>query len=786
VTERPLSVMICERTYQAAVAAVDGSGTDGGAVPVLDNAPLAKRVIYLDFDGETVTDPAWNGGRKIVAAPARLTTSQMREVFNRVVEDYAPFDVSITTDVRRYNAAAVGSRMRCIVTPTSTASPGAGGVAMMNSFAGAGRAFSATVPCWVFNTSVTAIAESVSHEVGHTLGLFHSGRTNPAAEYYSGHGSGALSWGPIMGVSYSRGVTQWSKGEYRGANNRQDQIAIIKSVLGAVVDEAGAVEALGVAMPVDSAGAVSFEGLIGPDLDVDTYVFQSSGGALSLQVAPVSVGANLDVSVELRDSAGKIVASANPEASLTSSIAARLEAGRYLLMIQGAGRGNPELDGYSRYGSVGRYLVTGKVEGVGLVGGQRPTVTGPSEVKGVVGQPMEIVVAGGGGVRGWVMSGVLPVGVVFNTDSGSIRGVPTVAGSYRVTVTATNEFGSASLQVTVLVTGGELNAAEVLDNRGLSFVSSGDASWFSDGTKFTTGTSSLRSGVVGDGGKSVLSAMVDGPAWVSFDWSVSSERNGDILAVSVGGRVQRWISGQAGWENVRVYVPRAQTEVMWTYVKDGDTTAGADAAWVDGIKVGLPPVIRGVSGGGVFELGKPFQIRADVEGATSFVWLRNGRQLVGADRSDYSVDGSRMEDAGVYAVMCKNDFGVAISQPVGVEVVGPLRFVGELKSVTTRAGGRALFGVQMSQSAGLEFTWMFNGNRISSGAVGLKREGLPSEWSGAVMGWGSRRGVAWLELAGIPAGAGGQISVEVRSANGTVLVGGPVSLRVEAPIPKRR
>jgi hypothetical protein len=99
VTERPLSVMICERTYQAAVAAVDGSGTDGGAVPVLDNAPLAKRVIYLDFDGETVTDPAWNGGRKIVAAPARLTTSQMREVFNRVVEDYAPFDVSITTDV---------------------------------------------------------------------------------------------------------------------------------------------------------------------------------------------------------------------------------------------------------------------------------------------------------------------------------------------------------------------------------------------------------------------------------------------------------------------------------------------------------------------------------------------------------------------------------------------------------------------------------------------------------------------------------------------------------------
>ncbi len=786
VTERPLAVMICERTYQAAVAAPDEGGAGVGSVPVLDSAPSAARVVYLDFDGETVTDPAWNGGRKIVAAPARLTTAQMREVFNRVVEDYAPFAVSITTDVRRYNSAAVGSRMRCIVTPTSTASPGAGGVAMMNSFAGAGRAFSATVPCWVFNTSVTAIAESVSHEVGHTLGLLHSGRVNPAAEYFSGHGSGALSWGPIMGVSYSRGVTQWSKGEYRGANNRQDQIAIIKSVLGGVSDESGETEASSVALPVGAGGAVSFEGVIGADLDVDAYAIQSSGGAFSLQVAPVSVGANLDVSVELRDSGGKVVASGNPEASLTASVAGRLVAGRYLLVIQGAAKGNSELDGYSRYGSVGRYLVTGTIEGVGQVSGQRPTVTGPSEVKGVVGRPLEVVVQGGGGVLGWSISGVLPTGMVFDQESGSIRGAPTVVGSYRVTVTARNEFGSASVVMTLLITGGELNFGEVLDYAGLSFSSSGDASWFSDSSKFTTGTASVRSGVIGDGGKSVLRAVVDGPTWVSFDWSVSSERNADILAVSVGGRVQRWISGQSGWENVKVYVSRAQTEVTWTYVKDGDTVGGADAGWVDGIKVGSPPVIRGVSGSGVYELGKPFKLRADADGGTSFIWMRNGRQLAGVDGVEYSVESSRIEDAGVYTVLCKNDFGLAISRPIAVEVVGPLRFLGELKSVTARAGGRALFAVQMSQASGLEFTWMFNGTRITSGVAGLKRAGLPPEWNGAVMGWASGRGAAFLELSGVPASASGQISVEVRSSSGSVLVGGPASLRVEAPIPKRK
>jgi hypothetical protein len=92
----------------------------------------------------------------------------------------------------------------------------------------------------------------------------------------------------------------------------------------------------------------------------------------------------------------------------------------------------------------------------------------------------------------------------------------------------------------------------------------------------------------------------------------------------------------------------------------------------------------------------------------------------------------------------------------------------------------------MSQASGLEFNWMFNGTRISSGAAGLKRTGLPPEWNGAVVGWASGRGAALLEVSGVPAGASGQISVEVRSSNGSVVVGGPVALQVEAPIPKRK
>ena len=54
------------------------------------------------------------------------------------------------------------------------------------------------------------MAETISHEVGHMLGLSHDGVAFSA--YYRGHTAGGTSWAPIMGNAFDRDVTQWSRG----------------------------------------------------------------------------------------------------------------------------------------------------------------------------------------------------------------------------------------------------------------------------------------------------------------------------------------------------------------------------------------------------------------------------------------------------------------------------------------------------------------------------------------------------------------------------------------------
>ena len=104
--------------------------------PVLSSYPSASAAIFLDFDGHTVEGTSWNWSLPAIECqPSGLNATQITEIFNRVAEDFRPFNINVTTDSTKFLAAPANQRMRVIVTTTSSwYGNSAGGVAFIASF----------------------------------------------------------------------------------------------------------------------------------------------------------------------------------------------------------------------------------------------------------------------------------------------------------------------------------------------------------------------------------------------------------------------------------------------------------------------------------------------------------------------------------------------------------------------------------------------------------------------------------------------------------------------------
>jgi hypothetical protein len=441
-----------------------------GATPEysLSSRPSAPAVAYLDFDGENVTDVNWNGGSVINASASGMTADQITEIWRRVSEDYRPFNIDVTTNRSRYDNAPAGSRIRCVVTQTSSWYGSAGGVAYIGSWGSAGGGgLTSTTPCWVFANMLSSnaryIAEACSHEIGHTLGLSHDGLKSASGgtttAYYTGNGTGATSWAPIMGTGYYNSVVQWSKGDYgvntNVGNNNEDDLAIISDSRnhgGYMADDAGGTIASAATLGV-SGSTVSTVGIVERTGDVDIYKFTTAGGSVTFTLVPefssLNGLTNLDAQATLYNASGSVVADANPTGSLFPSITTTLSAGTYYLSIKGVGEGVTPGVGYTNYGSIGRYEITGTV--VASVA-QPPSITSASSANAVVGSAFSHQVTASNSPTSYSASG-LPSGVSINASTGLISGtISGSAGVYTVSLSAANSSGSGSQTFKITVT----------------------------------------------------------------------------------------------------------------------------------------------------------------------------------------------------------------------------------------------------------------------------------------------------------------------------------------------
>lgn len=349
------------------------AGTVRAQVPVMSSYPSASAVMFLDFDGHTVSGTSWNSTGPIICAPSGLNNTQITTVFNRIAEDYRPFNINITTDSTKYLAAPVANRMRVILTPTYEWYGAAGGVAFVNSFI-----WGDDTPCFVFtgllNYNVKNIAEAAAHEAGHTLGLFHQASYDAncvkTSDYNAGQGTGEIGWAPIMGVGYYQNFTLWNNGPNSfGCTNYQSDLSVITSYNGFTyrTDDYTGSFAAAPNIPFSS-NQFTVNGVIEQSTDQDLVKFtQPSYGRFQLSAIPYNVGtgnagSDLDMQVTLFSSTQTQLSVYNPGTLLSSVIDTNLNAGTYYLRIEG--KGNMYAPNYA---SLGSYALQGNfTEGIPL------------------------------------------------------------------------------------------------------------------------------------------------------------------------------------------------------------------------------------------------------------------------------------------------------------------------------------------------------------------------------------------------------------------------------------
>jgi hypothetical protein len=355
----------------AAWAALGGSASGSSsrqplsAVPVLSSLPGAPVTIYLDFDGDftsswgsysNITTPAFDQD----GDPSSFSNQELnaiRTIWSYVAEDYAPFDINVTTvSPGRFDD---GVAVHAVIGGSGSWAGGSyGGLTYVDSFTNAIPNISFVFAANLGKGNAKYVGDAVSHEVGHAFGLEHqsaySGSTK-TSEYSTGPGNGTA---PLMGNSYSARRSLWWVGASEESSTTiQDDIAVLTKPSNGIhyrPDEAGPTADTASPLSVSASGTeVSAFGIISMTTDVDDFSFWSGAGTVAFTVTVPKDVSNLTPCLLLTDAFGNVLASADPsKTDFSASITASLpQAGSYRVVVVSSGG----------YGNVGQYSLSGSI-----------------------------------------------------------------------------------------------------------------------------------------------------------------------------------------------------------------------------------------------------------------------------------------------------------------------------------------------------------------------------------------------------------------------------------------
>lgn len=443
---------------------------------LLHSRPTATKVIYLDFNGHTLSGTAWNSsynaGADIIAPGlsidgdyATFNTNEMdviQSIWAAVAEDYSAFDVDVTTqepiasDITFSGTGDTRFGTRALITDDTL---------MYNQCACGGNAYVGVFnysanhalyqPALIFTqglggpASAKNIAEAAAHEVGHNLGLSHDGTTTGSTYY-----TGAAGWAPIMGIGYYEPVSQWSKGEYTSANQKQDDYAVMATYgIALRVDDWGSTSATAGVLTSSASGVISTQ------TDSDWFKFTPTvAGSYTFSATPSVVSPNLDIRMDfytgtrLTTTVSPVFAKVDAltatgmDASLTTNLVANTV---YYLKIDGVASTAVASGGNTDYGSRGQFTVSAKFNPPVL--GISTTTLASAGLNTSYSATITAVNGSGGNVFS-LTTGSLPTGLSMSS-AGVITGVATQIGTSSFVVQVRDSSGAtASKALSIAVT----------------------------------------------------------------------------------------------------------------------------------------------------------------------------------------------------------------------------------------------------------------------------------------------------------------------------------------------